>query len=404
MPSKRAGARAETPEGTRLSREQELSSSRRTGEHEEPPQRATYSMSTASPMAQRTPAATTVADAPIAESSRSAGATALMPLQQVQCFVCGSHLSFQPGSAWILCPGCLTVLNLQPMLDPRAFGGHTICPDCQFMVYFPVECRRVTCAYCSLAIDVAPPQQITCAACRARLLYNAALSSPIMCLVCQTVMRSDGQIIQSPYASPQTSAAAAAAAVTPPTLMTAGATPPQAQIMPPVGPFPYQQMQPAVAPATASLGLPQTGRIASPGRAMVSTSVEPSSPSGASARPVRRRSGALHTAVTWSGRASSLVPSAALRPAETASAISSPLTAVASTEEPSAMAAGMAAAAAGIPSASHPMETGITASSTPVQRPAAAPTTTRTTSTANESASSGASAESASSPSLARAS
>ncbi|KAF6002077.1 hypothetical protein F1559_004260 [Cyanidiococcus yangmingshanensis] len=401
MPSKRAGARAETPEGTRSSREQELSSSRRTGEHEEPAQRATYSMSTASPMAQRTSAATAVAGAPVAESSRSAGTTGLMPLQQVQCFVCGSHLSFQPSSAWILCPGCLTVLNLQPMLDPRAFGGHVICPGCQFMVYFPVECRRVTCAYCSLTIDVAPPQQITCAACRACLLYNAAPSSPIMCLVCQTVMRSDGQIIQSPYTSPQTSAAAAA--VTPPTLMTAVATPPQAQIMPPVGPFPYQQMQPAIAPTTASLGLPQTGRIASPGRAMVSTSAEPSGPSGASARPVRRRSGAQHIAATWSGRASSLVPSAALRPAETASAISSPLATVASTEEPSTMAAGMATAA-GTPSTSHPMETGVTASTTPVQRPTAAPTTTRTTSTANESASSGTSAESASSPSLARAS
>jgi hypothetical protein len=405
MPSRRAGAQTETSGGSRSTREHGPPS-RTASIHEEQPQFVSYAAqgtaavsSSASASAHQVPSTATTQSVVVAEPPQAIGQAAPMPALQVQCFVCGSHLSLQPGSAWILCPCCVTVLSLQPMLDPRAYGGHTICPSCHFIVYFPVECRQATCVYCSFRIDVAPPQQITCTACRSCLLYNATSTSPIMCLVCQTVMQPDGQIIQplygppSPFlvASPVFLSVSGTSTVTPPSATPEGQFTPLGRL------HTHQQAQ----LQRTSRELTQTTQFSSLERTGGPSHVSQRTSTEISTRPMQRDTSAQQTVTSGEIRAPFLLPSPALQSSETVPTTQPPQTADPGMQESSSVvveAPRPASVSAGAPSAPQPTET-----SASVQR-SVAPSASRTTSAANESASSGTSAESASSPSLARAS
>jgi len=421
MPTKRTGAQPEPPHEPCTSGAHE-STSPSAATHREHVQASSHQQSTGtvassstaistqqSPVIAQEPGATYLERAAFLPSG-----AVLVPLQQVQCFVCGSHLSYRPGSAWILCPGCLMVLNLQPLLDPRAFAGFTVCPGCQFMIYFPLDSGRTTCAYCSLSIEVTPPQQISCAVCRACLLYNAPSASPIMCLVCQTVMQPDGQPIQSPYVSQQAAPGAAPGptGLVAPLGASTGVQPLQAAAasqMSPFGALPYQPQ-----PIASHLETPtpfMSQRLTRATQPATHEQFQVSGagvPGGASVRTYRRRAGFQPSAGAAVGRTSTLVPSSALRstehehsgrggrPVSPSAVRHAELTAEAPTETSSEQPRTVPARSA---LTSPAVETSATTESTGFpQRQAVSTLPTRGTSNSNESASSGTSAASAVSP------
>lgn len=109
-----------------------------------------------------------------------------------QCGVCGLSLTFPAGCAWVMCPGCRSVLNLRPQVNPVACGGQMPCSGCGRVQLFPVGTRQVQCNACSTITEIPLPEHINCMGCGTYLAFNAGPAIRLMCTVCGSVMDLEG--------------------------------------------------------------------------------------------------------------------------------------------------------------------------------------------------------------------